>query len=82
MDFALKDLGELHYFLDIEVKKVCDGIIMSQEKYANDLLNRVNMKMCKAVDTPLSVSEKLSVLDGDLLSSEDSTRYRSIVGAL
>ncbi|KAK1649357.1 hypothetical protein QYE76_067162 [Lolium multiflorum] len=38
MDFALKDLGELQNFLGIEVKKVHDGIIMSQEKYANDLL--------------------------------------------
>jgi histone deacetylase 1/2 len=82
LDFALKDLGGLHYFLGIEVKKVHDGIILSQEKYANDLLRRVNMKMCKSVDTPLSVSEKLSVMDGEVLSSEDSTRYRSIVGAL
>ncbi|KAK1610461.1 hypothetical protein QYE76_034134 [Lolium multiflorum] len=82
LDFALKDLGGLHYFLGIEVNKVHDGIILSQEKYANDLLRRVNMKMCKPVDTPLSVSEKLSVMDGEVLSSEDSTRYRSIVGAL
>jgi histone deacetylase 1/2 len=82
LDFALKDLGGLHYFLGIEVKKVHDGIILSQEKYANDLLGRVNMKMCKSVDTPLSVSDKLSVMDGEVLSSEDSTRYRSIVGAL
>jgi histone deacetylase 1/2 len=80
--FALKDLGSLHYFLGIEVNKVHDGIVLSQEKYANDLLSRVNMKICKPVDTPLSVSEKLSVVDGEPLSSEDSTRYRSIVGAL
>nr|XP_051190553.1 uncharacterized mitochondrial protein AtMg00810-like [Lolium perenne] len=82
LDFALKDLGDLHYFLGIEVKKVHDGIILSQEKYANDPLKRVNMAICKPVDIPLSVSEKLSVVDGELLSSEDSTRYRSIVGAL
>jgi histone deacetylase 1/2 len=82
MDFALKDLGALHYFLGIEVKKVHDGIILSQEKYANELLSRVNMKICKAVDTPLSVSEKLSLTEGEALSSDDSTRYRSIVGAL
>jgi histone deacetylase 1/2 len=80
--FALKNLGPLHYFLGIEMNKVHDGIVLSQEKYANDLLNRVNMKICKPVDTPLSVSEKLSVVDGEPLSSEDSTRYRSIVGAL
>jgi hypothetical protein len=38
--------------------------------------------MCKAVDTPLLVYDKLSLIDGEVLSSEDSTRYRSIVGAL
>jgi histone deacetylase 1/2 len=82
LDFALKDLGGLHYFLGIEVNKVHDGIILSQEKYGNDLLSRVNMKACKSVDTPLSVSDKLSKADGEMLNSEDSTRYRSIVGAL
>jgi histone deacetylase 1/2 len=40
------------------------------------------MTGCKPVDTPLSTSEKLSLVDGELLSSDDSTRYRSIVGAL
>jgi hypothetical protein len=36
-DFALKDLGDLHYFLGIEVKRVANGIVPSQEKYSNDL---------------------------------------------
>ena len=39
-DFALKDLGELSYFLGIEVKKVNDGILMSQQKYASDIIRR------------------------------------------
>jgi hypothetical protein len=82
LDFALKDLGILHYFLGIEVKSVADGILLTQEKYAKDLLSRVHMTGCKPVDTPLSVSEKLSLADGDALSSEDSIRYRSIVGTL
>jgi histone deacetylase 1/2 len=72
----------LHYFLGIDVKKVHNGIILSQEKYANDLLHRVNMQICKTVDTPLFVSDKLSLTDGELLSGDDSTNYRSIVGAL
>jgi histone deacetylase 1/2 len=42
----------------------------------------VNMTICKTVDTPLSVSDKLSLVDGEVLSNEDSTRYKNIVGAL
>ena len=38
MDFALKDLGSLHFFLGIEVKNVASGIILSQEKYVQDIL--------------------------------------------
>jgi hypothetical protein len=37
-EFALKDLGSLHYFLGIEVKSTSDGLILSQEKYATDIL--------------------------------------------
>lgn len=40
-DFPLKDLGELHYFLGVEVSKVRDGIILTREKYASNLLKRV-----------------------------------------
>jgi len=46
-EFALKDLGPLHYFLGIEVTKVRDGIVLTQEKYASDLLKRVGMGDCK-----------------------------------
>jgi histone deacetylase 1/2 len=81
-DFAIKDLGELHYFLGIEVKKGHGELLLTQERYAIDLLKRVNMSKCNAINTPLAVSEKLSVTSGHLLGPEDSTRYRSIVGAL
>lgn len=81
-EFALQDLGELHYFLGIEVNKVCDGIVLVQEKYASDLLKRVNMSDCKPVATPLSTSEKLSAFEGTPLGVNDATRYQSIVGAL
>jgi hypothetical protein len=43
-DFALKELGDLHFFLGIDVKKVHDGLLLTQEKYAADLLVRVGMK--------------------------------------
>jgi histone deacetylase 1/2 len=81
-DFALKDLGELNYFLGIEVRKDKEGIVLAQEKYAREILARVGMLKCKPSVTPLSTSEKLSKYEGDVLNSSDSTRYRSIVGGL
>ena len=81
-EFALKDLGDLHYFLGIEVKRNQEGLVLSQQKYASDILSRAGMSNCKSIDTPLATSEKLSLTDGDKLGTEDSTKYRSMVGAL
>uniref|UniRef100_A0ACD5TCP1 Uncharacterized protein n=1 Tax=Avena sativa TaxID=4498 RepID=A0ACD5TCP1_AVESA len=81
-DFALKDLGDLHFFLGIEVKNSQNGLLLTQEKYAVDLLTKVNMIKCTSSPTPLSSTEKLSLTEGTPLGPDDSTQYRSIVGAL
>lgn len=81
-DFALKDLGDLHCFLGTEVKRNKEGLIMSQEVYALDVLNRTGMDKCKSISTLMSNIEKLSIRSGTRLGPEDSNRYRSIVGAL
>jgi histone deacetylase 1/2 len=81
-EFALKDLGDLHYFLGLEVHKVSDGLILNQEKYARDVLARVGMTHCSGMSTPLSSSEKITAREGELLGPEDSTNYRSMVGVL
>jgi histone deacetylase 1/2 len=81
-DFALKDLGDLHFFLGIEVKKTQTGLLLTREKYAADLLAKVGMKDCTTSPTPLSSTEKLSLTEGSPLGPDDSTQYRSIVGAL
>jgi histone deacetylase 1/2 len=81
-DFAIKDLGDLHYFLGMEVQKTANGIVLTQEKYASDILTKANMTDCKSAPTPLSSTESLSQHEGEPLGPEDSTRYRSLVGAL
>jgi len=68
--------------LGIEVSKLNNGIILSQENYASNILRRVGMSNCKPVSTPLSTSEKLSLHEGSLLGPSDATQYRSVVGAL
>jgi histone deacetylase 1/2 len=81
-EFALKDLRDLNYFLGIEVKRDERGITLSQGKYARDILSRVGMVHCKPSPTPLPATEKLSKFEGKPLGMDDSTKYRSIVGAL
>jgi hypothetical protein len=55
-NFALKDLGSLNYFLGIQVTCLSNGILLSQEKYATDLLRRVGMLFCKPVSIPMSAT--------------------------
>jgi hypothetical protein len=51
--FPLKDLGSLHYFLSVEVYTQDSGcLLMSQRKYALELLQRAGMTKC----TPVSLS--------------------------
>lgn len=63
-EFALKDLGDLHYFLRIEVKKHADGLVLMQERYAADVVKRAGMSLSKPIGTPLSSTEKLSIVEG------------------
>jgi histone deacetylase 1/2 len=80
-EFALKDLGDLHYFLGIEVSSR-DGLRLSQGRYAADVIQRAGMKKCKSINTPLPTTEKLSANEGQKLGPEDSTKYRQLVRAL
>jgi hypothetical protein len=79
-DFAIKDLGPLHYFLGMEAISTSDGIILSQQRYILDLLRKSNMLEAKPVKTPMSTAHALTLLSGDTLT--DPSPYRSLVGAL
>jgi hypothetical protein len=76
----LKDLGDLNYFLGIQVTRTRDGLILSQEKYASDVMHKVGMQKCKPVRTPLAVLGKISISSGKALTDEVATKYRDIVG--
>ncbi|CAM8904964.1 unnamed protein product [Rhodiola kirilowii] len=78
--FDTKNLGVLSHFLGLEVKRVTDGILLSQEGYANNLIERYKLKPSKNRFTPLDTSEKLRRFEGAPLP--DFMTYRSLVGGL
>ncbi|KAJ3705308.1 hypothetical protein LUZ61_009013 [Rhynchospora tenuis] len=59
-NFAIKDLGELHYFLGLAVTTTDQGLQLTQTKYIHDLLLRTNMLDAKPTTTPIATVNKLS----------------------
>ena len=78
--FVVRDLGDIHYFLGIEVNHTRDGLHLSQSKYIIDILQRYKLDEAKPCLTPLQANIQLSRLEGQPL--EDSSYYRQLVGTL
>lgn len=78
--FEMSDLGLLHYFLGLEVKQGIDGIFISQQKFAEDLLKKFHVTGSTAASTPMNINEKLSSNDGT--GAANANLYRSMVGGL
>ncbi|KAL3830766.1 hypothetical protein ACJIZ3_019568 [Penstemon smallii] len=80
IDFPVKNLGGLNYFLGLECSRSPSGLLITQKKYILDLLRRTNMADCKPVHSPMATSTRLSAYDSP--NFEDPTLYRSVVGSL
>ena len=78
--FHMKDLGELSYFLGLEVSKTEEGIFLCQKKYVGDLLKETRIENCKPLKVPLTPNLKLLGDTGHPL--EDPNRFRRLVGKL
>ena len=79
-EFEMKDLGMMHYFLDMEVWQSADGISLGEGKYAVEILKRFGMMDCKAMATPMA--SKLKLLSDASSKSVDATMYHQMIGSL
>ncbi|CAL8137817.1 unnamed protein product [Prunus armeniaca] len=79
-EFEMKSLGDLKYFLGIEVARSKHGIFLSQRKYVLDLLAEIGMLDCKPIDTPSEQNHKLGLYPDQVPT--DKERYQRLVGKL
>jgi len=77
--FRIKDLGDLKYFLVMEVSRSKKGIFISQRKYTLEILKDGGCLGAKPVNFPMEQNVKLSN-EGELL--KDPSPYRRLVGRL
>ena len=73
-------LCKLKYFLGIEVAQSNNGIVISQRKYALDILEETRLMNSKSIETPMDPNVKLPLSQGEPLS--DPEKYRRLVEKL
>ena len=79
-EFKMSMVGELTFFLGLQVKQKKKDIFVSQEKYARNIVKKFGLDSKKHASTPMSLSTKLNVDSSRVEVSP--TLYRSIIGSL
>ncbi|GKE47662.1 retrovirus-related pol polyprotein from transposon TNT 1-94, partial [Tanacetum coccineum] len=77
--FDMSMMGELKFFLGIQINQSPRGIFINQAKYAQEILKKHGMTSCDSIGTPMAIKH----LDADLSGTPvDQMKYRSMVRAL
>jgi hypothetical protein len=79
-EFEMSKIGQLSYFLGLQIKQLKNGTFMSQGKYIKYMLKKFGIEDSKAISTPIGTNRNLdSDASGNMV---DQKMYRSIIGSL
>jgi hypothetical protein len=79
-EFQMSMMGELTFFLGIQVKQMRQGTFVHQDRYTKDLIKKFNMAELMPVSTPMSMATSLGPYeDGEVV---DQREYKSMIGSL
>ncbi|GJT15002.1 retrovirus-related pol polyprotein from transposon TNT 1-94 [Tanacetum coccineum] len=77
-EFKMSMMGELNFFLGLQIKQMKDGIFFNQSKYIKEMLKKFGLEDSKPMKTPMSSDTKLT--KDEECESVDSTKYRGMIG--
>ncbi|GJZ00912.1 putative ribonuclease H-like domain-containing protein [Tanacetum coccineum] len=78
--FQMSSMGELTFFLGLQVQQKEDGIFISQDKYVADILKKFDFTTVKAASTPIETNKALN--KDEEAEDVDVHLYRSMIGSL
>ncbi|GJU01735.1 retrovirus-related pol polyprotein from transposon TNT 1-94 [Tanacetum coccineum] len=79
-EFKMSMMGELNFFLGLQIKQMEDGIFFNQSKYIKEMLKKFGLEESKPMKTPMSSDTKLT--KDKECESVDSTKYQGMIGSL
>ncbi|GJV77249.1 retrovirus-related pol polyprotein from transposon TNT 1-94 [Tanacetum coccineum] len=79
-EFEMSMMGELNFFLGLQIKQMEDGIFFNQSKYIKEMLKKFGLEESKPMKTHMSSDTKLT--KDEEYESVDSTKYRGMIGSL
>ncbi|GJX21183.1 pentatricopeptide repeat-containing protein [Tanacetum coccineum] len=77
-EFDMSMMGDLNFFLGLQIKQMEDGIFFNQSKYIKEMLKKFGLEDSKPMKTPMSSDTKLT--KDEEYESVDSTKYRGMIG--
>ncbi|KAK9056455.1 hypothetical protein SSX86_023816 [Deinandra increscens subsp. villosa] len=78
--FEMSSMGEMGFFLGLQVKQSAKGIFLHQSKYVSDMLTQFKIGDVRIPSTPLQVSHGIEPDESD--ASVDPTLFRAMIGSL
>nr|GFC36095.1 uncharacterized mitochondrial protein AtMg00810-like [Tanacetum cinerariifolium] len=78
--FQIRSMGELTFFLGLQVTQKDDGIFISQDKYVDEILKKFGFSTMKTASTPMETSKPL--LKDKNVEDVDVYLYRSMIGSM
>ncbi|KAK1415024.1 hypothetical protein QVD17_30793 [Tagetes erecta] len=78
--FQMSSMGEINFFLGLQVKQSADGVFINQSKFVEKLLKKFKMQDCQTIRTPSDVNCKIQ--PDPKGKAVDQTLYRSMIGSL